>query len=164
PLPASDVIATGRWHWVELVAWIGFIDLFLIRSCMLVNREMHEVAERRAQLETAREEVERTVREQTVAVKVATLIEVMGQCGTVEEAATVALELIRVSFGWKYAGYRTVEPAEGTLRFALGSGPDPGDFDRELARAHLRLGEGLGGLAWQAHDLVTVSDLKRRAD
>ena len=56
---------------------------------MQANREMREVAERRAQLETAREQVEQTVREQSAALKVATLVETMGQCVTVEEAATV---------------------------------------------------------------------------
>ena len=154
----------GGWHWAELAAWVGFCNVVLVRSSLLANREMREVAIRRAQLETAREHVEQTVREQAAALRVAALVETMAQCDSVEEAATVALELIRASFGWEYAAYRTVDPADGTLRFSAGSGPDRGDFDRSMAQTRLRVGEGLGGQAWQTRDLVTVSDLKRKAD
>ena len=164
PHPAIQGTIDGRWEWAGLAAWIGFVDIFLIRSSVLAGREMREVAERRSQLEVAREQVEQTVREQSAALKVATLIETMGQLGTVEEASAVALDVVRTSFGGKYAAYRAVEPADGTLRFVAGSGPDQGDFDEATAQAHHRAGEGLGGLAWQARDLVIVSDLKRRAD
>ena len=154
----------GPWDWANLAAWIGFVDAFLIRSGVRASRAMRESAGRRAQLEAAREQVEQTVREQSAALKVATLIETMGQCGTVEEASLLALEVVRTSFGGKYAAYRSVEPVDGTLRFVTGSGPDRGEFEEALGQAHHRMGEGLGGLAWQARDLVVVSDLRRRGD
>src|SRR5947208_3377305 len=124
---------SGQRHWGELAAWEGFIDIFLVRSCVLASRERREVADRQAQLESARAHVEQTVLEQSAALKAAALIEAMGQCGTVEDAVTVALELVRASFGWQYAAYRTVDPVEGTLRFAIGSGPDDDDFARGMA-------------------------------
>jgi methyl-accepting chemotaxis protein len=164
PRPILDQASAGKWNWAELGAWVCFINIFLIRSCVQANREMREVAERRAQLETASEQVEHTVREQSAALKVATLVETMGQCATVEEAATVALEIIRSAFGGKWAGYRTVEPTDGTLRFAIDSGPDHDDFHPTMAQNRPRMGEGLAGQAWQARDLVVISDLKRRTD
>jgi methyl-accepting chemotaxis protein len=164
PLPASAGSTPDFWRWVELAAWVGFIDLFLIGSCVKASREMLEAARRRVQLELAREQVEQTIREQTASLKVATLIEMMGQCSTVEEAATVALEMIRASFGWKFAVYRAVEPADSTLRFVSGSGSDIEEIESELARTRLRSGEGLAGQAWESRDLVIVPNLKRRGD
>ncbi len=153
-----------RWHWAELAAWVGLFDVFLVRSCLLANQEMREVARRRAELETAREQVEQKLHEQSVALNIATLIETIGLCETVEEAAAVALEVVRASFGWNYAVYRTVNPGDGTLRFAIGSGQDHAELDRAMAQVRLRPGEGLGGVAWQSRDVVIVPELKRQAD
>jgi len=152
----------GGWHWFELGTWVSFVDIFLIRSCVLARREMKEVAERRAQLEMAREQGEQTVREQSAALRVANLIERMRQCGFVEEAATVALEMIRASFEARIAVYRTADPVDGTLRFAMGTGPGYDALDQSLSQTRPRLGEGLAGQAWQAGDLVIVHDLKRK--
>ncbi len=54
-----------EWRWVEHAAWVVFIDLFLVYSCIRGDREIQVTAERETELETARAGVEEQVRVRT---------------------------------------------------------------------------------------------------
>jgi len=58
-------VTSGSWRWLEHAAWVLFEDAFLVRSCLLSVREMHDIASKQAQLEFANDRTEATVRERT---------------------------------------------------------------------------------------------------
>ncbi len=60
----GTVIGTD-WRWLEHAAWVAFIDIFLIWSCVQGVREMTAIAERRAELESTGTRIECTVAERT---------------------------------------------------------------------------------------------------
>jgi len=51
PQSVFGVQAASDWRWLEHVAWVAFIDVFLIGSCLRNVREMHEIAIRQAESE-----------------------------------------------------------------------------------------------------------------
>jgi methyl-accepting chemotaxis protein len=58
PQSVFGVITASEWRVVEHAAWVVFEDVFLFISCMQQTREMNNIAEQRALLETTNEEVE----------------------------------------------------------------------------------------------------------
>lgn len=83
---------------------------------------------------------------------------------TLDQAVATALDLVRSRFGWAYASYWRVDPADRVLRFVQESG-DAGPEFREVTRAAtFREGVGLAGRAWRQRDLVAVADLGRLTD
>jgi two-component system sensor histidine kinase/response regulator len=61
PRSIFGVLASSPWRWVEHAGWVVFEDVFLIRACVLSLGEMRDVSGRRAELEDARDAVERKV-------------------------------------------------------------------------------------------------------
>jgi methyl-accepting chemotaxis protein len=76
-----------------------------------------------------------------------------------EDIIRATLETIRKEFGWDYASYWTVDPAENALVFSSESGRVDDEFQRLTRTARFREGEGLNGRAWRMRDLFHVSDL-----
>ena len=65
PQSVFGVLTASNWRWVEHAAWVIFEDVFLIKSCIQGNREMHEIADRQVQLETTNERIESEVKKRT---------------------------------------------------------------------------------------------------
>ncbi|MBI3410178.1 MAG: PAS domain-containing protein [Planctomycetes bacterium] len=66
PQSVYGVLLAGDWRWLEHAGWVVFEDFFLIQSCRQSVREMRQIAERQAQLEGTREQIEEKVQERTV--------------------------------------------------------------------------------------------------
>jgi methyl-accepting chemotaxis protein len=84
--------------------------------------------------------------------------------GTVDDVVRGALDAIRKAFGWSYASFWTVDPAEHALVFSLESGRVDDEFQRHTRSARFREGEGLNGRAWRQRDLFFVEDLSQLRD
>ena len=65
PQSIYGVLAASPWRAAEHAAWVGLIDVFLVRSCLQTAREMRVVAGRQATLEATRAGIEATVRLRT---------------------------------------------------------------------------------------------------
>ncbi|MGL4552967.1 MAG: ATP-binding response regulator [Gemmataceae bacterium] len=57
--------AASPWRWLEHSGWVAFELVILILSCRQSVSEMRKIAERQAQLEDTREQIEGTVRQRT---------------------------------------------------------------------------------------------------
>ena len=78
---------------------------------------------------------------------------------TVEEVIRATLDTIRKEFGWAYASYWAVDPAENVLVFSMESGRVDDEFQRLTRTARFREGEGLNGRSWRLRDLFHVADI-----
>jgi methyl-accepting chemotaxis protein len=87
------------------------------------------------------------------------LLLALGQVRSKSEIGSVALGTIREAFGWPYATYFEVDPADQTLKFALDSGTAGEEFRRASREGKFREGEGLNGQGWRARELVVATDL-----
>lgn len=65
PESIFGVMSAVWWRPVEHAGWVVFMDIFLIHATVMATREMREIANRRAELESARDSVELTVQERT---------------------------------------------------------------------------------------------------
>ena len=65
PLSVFGVVAASPWRWIEHAAWVVFMDIFLVRACILTMREMTATAHREARLEIAAQTLDRKVQERT---------------------------------------------------------------------------------------------------
>ncbi|WP_165246451.1 response regulator [Paludisphaera soli] len=112
PSSIYGVLASTPWRAMEHAAWMGLIDLFLVRSCLQSVQEMGEVAARQATLEATRAGIEETVRQRT-----AELME------TTEELRSVAERLhhrdVRLSDAARFAAALNHPEALATYRAAL---------------------------------------------
>jgi methyl-accepting chemotaxis protein len=81
-------------------------------------------------------------------------MEAMAACGSVLEATRVALETLRVSFGFAYASYFATR-SDGTLHFALETGSASEAFRKANASAVARAGEGFTGRAFSSGGIET---------
>jgi two-component system, sensor histidine kinase and response regulator len=64
----QSIFGTGlasNWRWLEHAGWVVFEDAILILSVRQSLREMQNIAERQAQLETTQQQIEETVRQRT---------------------------------------------------------------------------------------------------
>jgi PAS domain S-box-containing protein len=64
PMSVYGVLTGGEWRWIEHACWVIFIDIFLIAACRRSAKEMWDIAQRTAELNTS-EERYRAVVEQT---------------------------------------------------------------------------------------------------
>ncbi|MBV8610413.1 MAG: GAF domain-containing protein, partial [Singulisphaera sp.] len=92
------------------------------------------------------------------------IIEAQSRVTSADEAAITAIETVREAFGWAYGSYWALDPADGSLRFAVDSGSVSEEFRTITATARFREGEGLSGRAWKARELVFVADLAEVKD
>ena len=65
PQSVFGTLTASPWRWLEHAAWVGFEDVFLIRSCMQSLKEMRGIAARQAELEATNERIETAVQERT---------------------------------------------------------------------------------------------------
>ncbi len=65
PQSVFGTIAVSPWRWVEHAGWVVFEDIFLIYACFQSQREMREIAERRAELEATNYRIEELVQRRT---------------------------------------------------------------------------------------------------
>jgi len=65
PQSVFGVFTTSPWRWLEHAGWVVFEDSFLIMSIRNGLREMRQVAERQASLESLNESIEQRVLERT---------------------------------------------------------------------------------------------------
>jgi methyl-accepting chemotaxis protein len=78
---------------------------------------------------------------------------------TTDEVIGATLDTIRKEFGWDYASYWVVDPAENALVFSQESGRVDDEFQRLTRTARFREGEGLNGRSWRLRDLFHVADV-----
>jgi GAF domain-containing protein len=95
---------------------------------------------------------------------VTAVVEALNASGTAQEAVAAALDLVRERFGWAYASYWRVDPADRALHFVQESGDAGEEFRQVTLAATFREGVGLAGRAWRARDLVFVEDLAQVTD
>ena len=86
------------------------------------------------------------------------------RANTIDDLVRASLDAIRKAFGWVYASYWTIDPAENALVFKLESGRVDDEFQRLTRTARFREGEGLNGRAWRQRDLFFVEDLAELRD
>ena len=86
------------------------------------------------------------------------------RANTIDDLVRASLDAIRKAFGWVYASYWTVDPAENALVFKLESGRVDDEFQRVTRTARFREGEGLNGRAWRQRDLYLRPDLAELRD
>ena len=92
---------------------------------------------------------------------------VVAKVGEARDEATalwVALETVRISFGWAYGSFWALDPVENVLRFDVESGSAGDEFRKVTLAASFAEGVGLSGRAWRARDLVFVRDLAEVTD
>jgi len=95
---------------------------------------------------------------------VTAVVEALADAPSTAEAVSRALALVRERFGWAYASYWRVDPADRALHFDQESGDAGAEFREVTLAASFREGVGLAGRAWRARDLVFVPDLGRLGD
>ncbi len=86
------------------------------------------------------------------------------RANTVDDLVRASLDTIRKAFGWAYASYWVIDPAEDALIFKLESGRVDDEFQRLTRTARFQEGEGLNGRAWRQRDLFFVEDLAQLRD
>jgi methyl-accepting chemotaxis protein len=87
------------------------------------------------------------------------LLQALGQARSKAEMSSIALSTIRDAFGWPYATYFEVDPADHVLKFGLDSGTAAEEFRRASREGKFHEGEGLNGQAWRAREMVVATDL-----
>jgi methyl-accepting chemotaxis protein len=98
----------------------------------------------------------------TVAVNA--VLQAMAGAHTADEAARLALDTVRDSFGWAYGSYWKVDPTDRTLKFVLESGDAGEEFRRVTLAASFAEGVGLSGRAWRSRDLFFTRDIGEMTD
>ena len=91
-------------------------------------------------------------------------VEAIARSETVEEIVRSTLDTIRREFGWSYASYWSIDPAQKALVFAMESGEVDAEFAKITRSASFVDGEGLNGRAWHRRELVHVDDIGELAD
>jgi len=62
PQSVYGVLTPNSWRWLEHAGWVIFEDIFLIASCLRGQQEMRQIAQRAADLNTAKEAAEAATR------------------------------------------------------------------------------------------------------
>jgi GAF domain-containing protein len=88
----------------------------------------------------------------------------MMQADEEQDAAQIALDLVRDAFGWAYGSYWQIADDADVLRFGIESGTAGEEFRKVTLAATFSEGVGLSGRAWRARDLVFVPDLAQLTD
>ncbi|MDX2052227.1 MAG: GAF domain-containing protein [Polyangiaceae bacterium] len=92
------------------------------------------------------------------------LMEALGNALTPSECLRVALDTMREGFNWTYGALWPLDTESKTLKFMQDSGEIAPEFRRSSETATFRLGQGLGGRAWQSMDMIAVDDLSQLTD
>ncbi len=71
PQSVFGVLNASHWRWLEHAGWVVFEDVILFLSCVRGTREMHEISERQARVESSQELMELKVKERTADLRVA---------------------------------------------------------------------------------------------
>lgn len=65
PQSVFGVLFASQWRWIEHAAWVVFIDVFLVSTCIRSIREMRDSASRMAELEATNRVIDAKVKERT---------------------------------------------------------------------------------------------------
>ncbi|MBL0921575.1 MAG: response regulator [Phycisphaerales bacterium] len=71
PRSVFGMLSPGRWRWMEHALWVTFEDTVLLLSIARAGREAHLLAQRQAELEASKSEVEEQVRVRTAELEAA---------------------------------------------------------------------------------------------
>jgi methyl-accepting chemotaxis protein len=93
-----------------------------------------------------------------------TVLQALSGAHTVDEAARLALDAVRDSFGWAYGSFWKVDPTDRALKFVLESGDAGEEFRRVTLAASFQEGVGLSGRAWRNRDLYFTRDIGEMSD
>ncbi len=130
PESVYGIASGGEWRWIEHGGWVGFIDVFLIYSCLKSKKEMRDIAERQAELEHINATVEQTVLERTKELRERTeLVALSGDAGValtrmgalegiLKDCASAIVSRIRVAS----ADIWTYDPQTSVLEYGAGAG------------------------------------------
>lgn len=88
----------------------------------------------------------------------------ISHAATPHEAASLALDAVRSTFGWAYGSYWVIDAQDRALRFAAEVGTVNEEFRRVTQKARFPEGVGLNGRAWARRELVFVADLAEVKD
>ncbi|MGE3812671.1 MAG: GAF domain-containing protein [Candidatus Nanopelagicales bacterium] len=135
----------------------------------VVSREVREIRnQRRATLRNLAQlvshAISRMLSEQAAAetakdtATVADLLSSLVGVSTSEEAAAVALSVVRTHLGFDYGTCWTLVAGTDRMRFLLDSGTAHPEFVRATHEQLFAEGEGLVGAAWRRRDVVALDD------
>ncbi len=65
PQSVFGIVSAETWRWLEHAFWVVFENVFLVYACVQGVREMRTIADRQAELERTRDQIEQTVAERT---------------------------------------------------------------------------------------------------
>jgi PAS domain S-box-containing protein len=105
PESVFGTTVTEPWRWLEHASWIVFLDIFLIRCCILSVREMREMADRQAELEATNAHIDAIVQERT-----AELVERNEELNRTTDQLRESQERFRSSFEDAAIGMALVAP------------------------------------------------------
>ena len=92
------------------------------------------------------------------------VVESLMRTETAVEAARIALDSVRRSFGWAYGSFWTIDKEAGCLRFATDSGTVSQEFQKASESSSFQHGVGISGRAWAQRDIVFVKDIGQVTD
>ncbi|MFL6062421.1 MAG: GAF domain-containing protein [Marmoricola sp.] len=88
----------------------------------------------------------------------------IGTAKSVEAAVQTALDTVRDDFGWGYASFWKIDPADAKLKFVQESGDAGEEFRKVTLEAAFAKGVGLSGRAWATNDLFFTQDIGEMTD
>jgi methyl-accepting chemotaxis protein len=80
------------------------------------------------------------------------------------QAVQTALDTVRSEFGWAYASFWKIDPADAKLKFVQESGDAGPEFRKVTLEAAFAEGVGLSGRAWKTRDLFFTQDIGEMTD
>lgn len=92
------------------------------------------------------------------------VLQALQGASSADEAARLALDTVRASFGWAYGSYWKVDDSDRKLKFVLESGDAGEEFRRVTLTASFAEGVGLSGRAWRSRDLYFTRDIGEMTD
>ncbi|CAM3578706.1 GAF domain-containing protein [Nocardioides zeicaulis] len=120
---------------------------------LLVSQALQRVHERARQAALARDMA-----------AVTSVLARLASAESPDEAARVALDVVREEFGWAYGSYWALDAERTALHFVLESGSASDEFREVTLAASFREGVGLSGRTWAAREMVFVPDLGEMTD
>lgn len=141
---------------------MGTMDFFATETLDLSKERLNALTNVGQMVSSAIERIQTTEQQKQSAADsnaINSLLEAVAQATDERDAAQIALEVVRSSFGWAYGSYWTVDKDDNVLKFAVESGTVNDEFRRITQTASFKEGVGLSGRTWKARELVFVQDL-----
>jgi methyl-accepting chemotaxis protein len=141
---------------------VGTMDFFSLNTLTLSPERMDALRNVGRLVSNAMERIRKTEEQKESnqdSAAVNKVLEAVSQSNSAEEAAKVALDMVKEAFGWAYGSYWLVDPVENALRFVVDSGTVTAEFHKVTQEARFEKGVGLSGKTWKNRELVFVEDL-----